>query len=105
MPFAKRSRAFFPWVMMLGLGGLAVYTACNDAELTVSPICRGAGCTCEQDPSQPRCQGLSPDDAGDLTPNEAGPLPEGSVEAGSDASDGGDAADAELDGEADAEDQ
>ena len=100
---AKPARALLPYVMMLGLGGLVMRSAagCNDAELTVSPICRGAGCTCEQDPSQPRCQGLSPDDSGDQTPNEAGPLPEASTEGGLDAADAADADDGAADADAD----
>lgn len=53
---------------------LGLVAACNDASLTESPQCRGAGCTCEQDPEQPTCRGYT----GDASANPA----DGSVDAG-----------------------
>lgn len=84
-----------------GIGLACELAACDGADLTTSPDCRGAGCTCEQDPSQARCRGFSPEEGGTF---EGGTLSDGSIEvdgeAGTDAgvdapSDASDASDAE----------
>jgi hypothetical protein len=98
----------FLFALILSAGGLfAIQTVvgCDSAELTTPPDCKGNGCTCEQDPQQPRCRGFQPPDNN----LEAGPPSDAPItfadtgtDAAADAGDAGDAADGEV---ADAEDQ
>ncbi len=87
--------------MALGCFATFELVACDSATLTTYPDCRGSGCTCEQDPSQPRCRGFSPEEGGVF---EGGTISEGGIEtdaapdsaiadAGNDAEDASDAED------------
>jgi len=87
-----------------GLFATDAFVGCDSAELTTAPDCKGSGCTCEQDPQQPRCRGFQPPDNN----LEDGPTGEGPIifadtgtDAPADAADAGDDADADI---ADAED-
>lgn len=93
---------FLSALTALGVFATIELAACDGAELATYPDCRGSGCSCEQDPSQARCRGFSPEEGGAF---EGGTLSDGGVEtdggeagtdAGTDAADSGDdAADAE----------
>lgn len=95
----KKLLGLFPLVMVFGAVLAARATAgCSDAELTEATPCRGAGCTCEQDPSQERCRGYSPVDGSGVPGDAAVPdAPPGDADAGdaTDAADSGDAGDAD----------
>jgi len=90
----KLLRGLVP-LLMAALAALSVHATagCSDAELTEAPPCRGAGCTCEQDPSQERCRGYSPLDGGGMPQGDTG-APDGAPDATTDAADAGDASDA-----------
>lgn len=96
---------FLSALSVLGVFATIELAACDGAELATYPDCRGSGCSCEQDPSQARCRGFSPEEGGTF---EGGTISEGGVESdgGEAGSDGGtDAASDSGDDAADAEDQ
>lgn len=77
--------------VMVGIGAAV---ACTGDVISRPAPCKGAGCTCEQDPSQPLCKGFDdrPEGGGVIVDSAA---PEaGDATMPSDASDAGDAADA-----------
>lgn len=60
-------------VAVLGvLGAFRAAVGCNSADYTVSGPCTGPSCTCEQDPTLPRCKGFNDH------PETGADLPEGS---------------------------
>jgi hypothetical protein len=61
------------------LVAVGAVTACSPGTLINPPTCQGAGCTCEEDPSQPLCKGFND------RPEGGTELPDGG-EGGSDAS-------------------
>ena len=78
--------------------GAAHAGGCNSASLTDSGPCVGSGCTCEADPTQPRCKGYNERPDGDIIDTRdargAEDAPVEASDAASDApDDGGDAAD------------
>jgi hypothetical protein len=56
-------------VVVLGaVGGFRAAMGCNSADYSVSGPCTGSSCTCEQDPTLPRCKGFNdrPETGADL---------------------------------------
>ena len=72
--------------------GLRAAAGCNSAGYSDPGPCTGSSCTCEQDPSQPRCKALN------NLPETSADLPDGSFQFDSaKAPDAADAADAAED--------
>jgi hypothetical protein len=92
-----RTRRFFFFLLLFVVGAIGTLEAigCDTADLTTPPDCRGPTCTCEQDPSQPRCRGFSPEDDAAF---EGGAIPDSPIILG----DGG--GDAPSDAKADVHD-
>lgn len=89
-----------------GVGLLAIFTfvigahaaaACNDTPLRYFEPCRGLGCTCEADPSQPLCRGFNE------RPEGSPGFDAGIVEASDDVFEPGDGSDDAADAEEDAD--
>lgn len=55
-------------VVLAVVGGFRAAVGCNSADYNVSGPCTGPNCTCEQDPTQPRCKALNekPETGADL---------------------------------------
>jgi hypothetical protein len=61
--------------MVLGaVAGFRAAAGCNSADYTVSGPCTGSSCTCEQDPTLPRCKGFNE------KPETGADLPDGSFQ-------------------------
>jgi hypothetical protein len=55
----KKSGRLRTAVVLGAVLGLAGAGACSTASLTDREPCRGAGCSCEEDPSQALCKGFN----------------------------------------------
>jgi hypothetical protein len=77
MAASSRSLRFLTRVaLVLGVvGGFREAVGCNSADYSVSGPCTGSNCTCEQDPTLPRCKALNnlPETGADL-PDGAFPV-------------------------------
>lgn len=71
--------------------GLRAAAGCNSAGYTESGPCTGSSCTCEQDPSLPRCKAFN------NLPETSADLPEGSFPSDAPEASAPDAADAASD--------
>ena len=88
------SRALVASLVVLGLRAAA---ACNSADYVDPGPCTGSSCSCEQDPSQPRCKAFNnlPETSADLPDGSFqfdASVPDTADSAEGDASDGGDEA-------------
>lgn len=92
---ARKRRGLLRFIIALGaVLGASYAGGCNTASFSERSPCRGAGCTCEEDPEQPLCKGFNEREDASLTePFDANPA----NEAGDEAGEAGEAGDAEAD--------
>jgi hypothetical protein len=57
---ARDVRVRFRWVIVVGAAlGIGAAVACSGEIITRPAPCKGAGCSCEEDPFQPLCKGFN----------------------------------------------